>query len=124
MSYIINGQRYSYDYEELIEELKEDLEYGDCKPSSIIQIVRDENSQLKYIGYKPIIDYYLPRDIDAINVKLEEIYNKDEFSENEWANMEKGRLALIEQYRKDKEKMEKMTVTAVLTEMEMWNSIL
>ena len=58
-----------------------------------------------------------------INGKLEDVFNKEDFSENEWNSLENDRNSIIEQYNKDKERLEEATVTAVLTEMELWNAI-
>ena len=44
MSYVINGCNYSYDYEELIQELKNDIEEGAISPWNIIKIVRNKDS--------------------------------------------------------------------------------
>ncbi len=55
---------------------------------------------------------------------LEVLYNRDEYSQEEWDSMEKERKQLLEQYRKDEPTFEKASVLAVLTEMEHWNSII
>lgn len=59
-----------------------------------------------------------------INGKLEGIYDRTEFTDDEWTEMEKNRLDMIVQYKADKDSLEKATVTAVLTEMQLWNSII
>ena len=123
MSYVIDGCNYSYDYEELIQELKNDIEEGAISPWNIIKIVRNKDSVIDEIDYKPIIDYYLPKDFEMINGKLEDVFNKEDFSEDEWNSFENDRNSIIEQYNKDKERLEEATVTAVLTEMELWNAI-
>ena len=60
----------------------------------------------------------------VINGKLEGIYDRTEFTDDEWTEMEKNRLDMIVQYKADKDSLEKATVTAVLTEMQLWNSII
>ncbi|WP_026667684.1 hypothetical protein [Butyrivibrio sp. AE2005] len=55
---------------------------------------------------------------------LEILYNRDEYSQEEWDSMEEERKHLLKQYRKDEPTFEKATVLAVLTEMEQWNSII
>ncbi len=124
MSCEIDGQNYSYDYEELIQDLKDDLEYGDILLSDIIYIVRKEHPELIHVGYKPIVDYYIADDLNMINGKLEDIYDRTEFTDDEWTEMEKNRLDMIVQYKADKDSLEKATVTAVLTEMQLWNSVI
>lgn len=124
MSCEINGQHYSYDYEELLQELKSDIKEFNLKPQDLVYILRKEHPLLKNTGYKPIIDYYFADDIKFYETgKLDDIYNRDEFSDAEWTKMENDRLNEIRQYKKDNERLEKATVTAVLTEMEIWNRI-
>jgi hypothetical protein len=123
MSYEVNGLRLSYDYEDLILELKEDLEDGIVKPESVIYVVRGSLTELSRIGYKPIIDYYLKNDYETFTSPLETLYNKEEYSDKEWEEMLKKQQEMIKQYEDDEKIFEEATVTAVLTEMEQWNSI-
>ena len=64
----------SYDYEELMMELKSDIEEFDIEQEAYIYIVRDEEfTETHFLigttkSYKPIIDYYL---------SYEEIENRD-----------------------------------------------
>jgi len=122
MAYDVDGMRFSYDYEELINELKSDLEEGLIKESSIIGIVREEDERLQ--GYKPIVDYYYPCPPLDINVPLEMIHNREEFTPEEWEQMKQEHEKWLKQYNEDKANIEKATVLAVLTEMEQFNSII
>lgn len=76
------------------------------------------------VNYNPIVDYYYPRTLMELTEPLEILYNRDEYSQEEWDSMEEERKHLLEQYRKDEPTFEKATVLAVLTEMEQWNSII
>jgi len=60
----------------------------------------------------------------VINGKPEDIYDRTEFTDDEWTEMEKNRLDINVQYKADKDSLEKAIVTAVLTEMQLWNSII
>ena len=124
MAYELNGENISYDYEELIAELKSDIAEGLIDTSSIINIVRRPNPKLTRVNYTPIVDYYYPRTLMELTEPLEVLYNRDEYSQEEWDSMEEERKQLLEQYRKDAPTFEKATVLAVLTEMEQWNSII
>ncbi|MGX7141460.1 hypothetical protein ACWOBX_08410 [Facklamia languida] len=64
MARIINGIRVSYDYGDLIEELKSDIIEFDLKQ---IGIVRGEERE----GYRPIIDYYTPDFFDIADEEIE-----------------------------------------------------
>ncbi len=124
MSYIINGQRFSYDYEELIGELKADIAAGVIETSTLINIVRAKESISEEVNYNPIVDFYYNDDLYNISIPLDSIYDRDEYTSLEWQKMEKERKEMIEQYKKDEPYFEKHTVMAVLTEMEQWNSVI
>jgi hypothetical protein len=85
--------------------------------------VRGSLTELSRIGYKPIIDYYLKNDYETFTEPLESLYNRDEYSDKEWEDMLKKQQEMIKQYEDDEKIFEEATVTAVLTEMEQWNSI-
>lgn len=124
MAFTINGFNYSYDYSELLFDLREDLEDGIVKEHTIINIVRGEAIDLTDEDvYFPIIDYYLSDDWNIITKPLEETYNIDEYTEEEWQEKEEKREREKAQFLEDKAKFEKTTVSAALTEMENWNSI-
>lgn len=124
MSHTINGMQYSYDYQELIDELKADIEEGQCKPNEIIYIVRGEHPDCAKIGYKPITDYYLNSWIKKMQEPLVDNHEWEGYSDEEWAEIEEEHNGLLQQYEQDKEHFESATATAVLTEMESWNSII
>ena len=124
MAYKIDGMNVSYDYSELIMELKSDVAEGLLDTSSIINIVRKPNPKFKEINYNPIVDYYCPNALIELTEPLEVLYNRDEYTDEELEDMEEERRQILKQYRKDEPSFEKATVLAVLTEMEQWNSIL
>ena len=124
MSQEINGVSYSYDYSELIEDLEQDLLEKFTSLSSMIDIVREQtNPELEKIGYTPIVVYYLEDEFDVISTPLDELYNRDEYTDKEWADMESERKKAMEQYNIDSQNFEKMTVKDALDEMKQWNEI-
>lgn len=124
MAYKIDGMNVSYDYSELIMELKSDLAEGLLNTSSFINIVRAPNPKLMGVNYIPIVDYYYPNTLIELTEPLEVLYNRDEYTDEEWENMEEERRQILKKYRQDEPFFEKATVLAVLTEMEQWNKIL
>lgn len=124
MAYKIDGMNVSYDYSELIMELKSDVAEGLLDTSSIISIVREPNPKLKGVNYIPIVDYYFPNALIELTEPLEILYNRDEYTDKEWEDMEEERRQILKKYRQDEPFFEKATVLAVLTEMEQWNKIL
>lgn len=118
----IEGNNYSYDYSELIEELEQDLKEGLIKSSTIIGIVRSSDSLDKGIEYYPIVDYYYPHAFK--DDSPQDIYNRDEYTDEEWDAMNREYQAAYEQFKKDKNNIQGMSVLATLTEMKKWNSII
>lgn len=84
--------KFSYDYEDLINELKEEIVDGILKPTDYIDIVRADPLEN---GYRPIIDWY---------------YVNGELSEAE-----------VKQYVRDAGNMESDLLGNVLIEMEELN---
>lgn len=101
----------SYDYTDMIQELKEELEDKILKPDSIIQILRDTQTHSEY---SPIIDWYYSDDKVIEDTKIEfDDTDKDKEFKREY----------IDRYKGDKPFLKQATVTAVLTEMEDMNRI-
>lgn len=100
--------KFSYDYSDLIKEIKEELEDGILKPDGIVQILRDETQSV----YQPIIDWYYSEDRIVEDTTIE-------FDDSE-ADKELKR-EYISRYLDDKPKLQCITVTAMLTEMEDMN---
>ncbi len=117
----IEGNNYSYDYSELIEELEQDLEEGLIKSSTIIGIVRSEDKLGKGIEYHPIIDYYYPHVFE--NDSPQDTCIRDEYTDEEWEAINSEYQAAYEQFKKDKDNIQGMSVLAVLTEMKKWDSM-
>lgn len=68
----------SYDYTELLQELKEDLANSSA---TLIAIVREDRKI-----YKPIIDYFLPQNFSEIDEPCEVVYIKDVIKEMQEMN--------------------------------------
>ena len=118
----IEGNNYSYDYSELIEELEQDLEEGLIKSSTIIGIVRSSDSLGKGIEYHPIVDYYYPNAFK--NDSPQDTCNRDEYTDEEWDTMNCEYQVAYEQFKKDEDNIQGMSVLAALTEMKKWDSII
>ena len=99
----------SYDYEELINELKEEIAYGTLTQDDEIYVLRQEKEIAE--GYRPIIDWDY----------LEDVYEGEEY-EKEYTSGEK---AVIERNRAIIERdSEKKKVHEVISEMLKWNKII
>lgn len=115
MAYIIKGQSFSYDYSDLLEDIREDLADGILSESTIIHIVRGEQVQLTDTDvYRPIIDYYMPRDLQHLQESIECAHDQA---------MIDLLSASIEQYKADESRFEAASVLAVLTELNLWNEL-
>lgn len=125
MSFSLNGMSFSYDYSELLEDIRADLEDDIVKTNTILHVVRGPSKQLTTTDfYKPIIDYYLPTDLQDLQQPLEYWYNREDYTDKEWQQLLNENKQQIEQYKKDASKFEPMSVLAMITEMEQWNSII
>ena len=103
---LINNINYSYDYDELLCDLEDELETSDLHKTSYIQILRSEEPV--FGDYKAIIDYYYE---DEIMQDILTIDADDDIDEIEYINKQKA-LYLI-----DKPKLELMLVSDVIDEM-------
>lgn len=74
------NMNYSYDYEELLNEIKGDLAEELIRLSSYIKIVRGETVS----GYRPIIDYYY--DDNEVNEEHERVHVYEVLLEMEYYN--------------------------------------
>ena len=102
--------KFSYDYSDLIKEMKEELEDGILKPDSIVQILRDETQSV----YHPIIDWYYEDKKVVEDTKIE----FDDTEEDKQFKRE-----YISRYLDDKPRLQLMTVSAMLVEIEDMNKI-
>lgn len=102
----------SYDYEELIQEIKEEIADGILKLTDDIQVLRTDEFN---VDYKPIIDWYYPP------TQMENILKPDIFDdEEEVAELEE----LKAQYELDMPNLETIMVGNCLIEMEEMNAII
>lgn len=102
--------KFSYDYSDLIQEIKEDLEDGILKPDSIVQVLRDEAQSV----YHPIIDWYYSEDkiVEDTTIEFDDTEEDKQFKRE-----------YISKYLDDKPRLQLITVSAMLVEMEDMNKI-
>lgn len=109
--------RFVADYKAIIAELNEEIAEGVLGQKDEIQVLRADTPVFQ--EYCPIRDWYY----DAFAMKeeletpLEEMYMKEEFSEEEWKEMAKEQKEYKAQYEQDQPKLQTMSVKDVLTEM-------
>lgn len=84
MAIDVNGLNISYDYTELIQEIKSDMKEGLF--DKYIYIERDYNKSLSELNYKPIVDYYYSEDEIPENVGCDKAYVEDVLEEMEELN--------------------------------------
>lgn len=94
------------DYQELIDELKDELSNGSLSKHEVIQILRATQSDKD--GYYPIIDWYYNKEVMAIELAPEDSDQKDDIKE---------KMIIREQYQKDETLLNDMTVDDCLAEM-------
>lgn len=92
----------SYDYSELLQEIKEEVEDGIILVTDSIQVLRGK--KLPGTDYSPIIDWYYSEEVMEEDLK--------EYPE------------LKEQYEKDKPFLEKMWIADATAEMMEWDKVL
>lgn len=104
-------------YKNILAELNADVKEGILTPKDDIQVLRGENPVFQ--DYKAIEDWYFDAFVMAeeFETPLEEMFMKEEFSEEEWKAMEKEQADYKEQYEKDQSKLITMKVKDVLTEL-------
>ena len=68
----------SYDYTDMIQEIKEELEDKILRPDSVIQILRDTTT---HSVYHPIIDWYYPEDriVEDTTIEFDDTEEDKEF---------------------------------------------
>ena len=101
----------SYDYTDMIQEIKEELEDKILRPDSVIQILRDTTT---HSVYHPIIDWYYPEDriVEDTTIEFDDTEEDKQFKRE-----------YISRYLNDKPKLELSTVSAILVEMKDMNII-
>lgn len=103
----------SYDYSDMIKELKDELTDGILSITDNIQVLRAE--QVLENGYRPIIDWYYD------DRKIEEDLKSDIFDDEQ--EIEEKRK-IKEQYKKDKPSLSNILVGNCILEMEELNKII
>lgn len=104
--------RVSYDYEEFIEELKQEISDGILLPTDNIQVLRADREIDR--GYRPIIDWYYSDEIMVEDLKIDIDDEEEEIEEKQ---------GIKEQYEKDKKSLEIISVAGCLLEMKERNRI-
>jgi len=99
-------QTMEYDYQELIDELKEEISDGLLKKSSVIQVLRADQPEKN--GYVPIIDWFYNKQTMEIELAPDKTDTKDEILEKKM---------IREQYKQDEPLLKDMTLEACLAEM-------
>jgi len=109
----------SYDYEELIEELHEELADGELEHEDVIQILRDDKAIFE--NYYPIVEWFFEHDLEVIFILEDEDTCTNEFDQaKEHKRVEKE----LEQYLKIKPFLTQITVKDALKEMEYMDRII
>jgi len=119
----------SYDYSELLKELRDELADGTLTLQSDILVLRGSPissrliSEFKEIAdargenveYRPIVDWYYD------DLQIEKVFAKDPFDSNKEI---KEKILMREQFSKDRPNMKIAKVRDVIAEMEEWGRIL
>lgn len=125
MAVLVDGFRFSYDYSELLSEIREDLMQGDFSESDFIYVVRGEERKVTpNFSFRPIVDYYTKKEFSAYSKPEPDAALRHVYDDEEWEECVQQHKAFAEQLSVDKESIEQSTVLAVLTEMEEYNGIL
>lgn len=95
-----------FDYQELIDELKEEIGFGIISNTTTIQILRSEEAETD--GYYQILDWYYNKETMAIELEADVADSEDDAKEKEM---------IREQYQQDLGQLEDITVESCLTEM-------
>ena len=114
----------SYDYSELIEELESDIQEGLIDQNGSLLIVRSSDSVLiddKY--YYPIIDYYAEDFEQSIKEEIKDLQKEESWDFEGAEEHLKQAKKLLRLFNKDKDRLEKISVNAVLVEMYDYNRI-
>lgn len=125
MAVLVDGFRFSYDYSELLSEIREDLMQGDFSESDFIYVVRGEERKVTpNFSFRPIVDYYTKKEFSAYSKPEPDAALRHVYDDEEWEEYVQQHKAFAEQLSVDMESIEQSTVLAVLTEMEEYNGIL
>lgn len=95
-----------FDYQELIDELKEEVSFGILTNESMIQVLRAIDSYSD--GYSEILDWYYNEETMELELEPETEDSIEDAADKE---------IIKKQYLQDKAKLEDMTVESCLAEM-------
>ena len=74
MSILINGFKISYDYEEFLNEFREEIEDGILSLESEVAILRHSDERFNG-AYAPIIDWWYLEDVEKDNFEIISVKN-------------------------------------------------
>lgn len=94
------------DYQDFIDELKDEVGTGSLSNNETIQILRAQEADKN--GYYPIVDWYYNQEAMSIELETSDTDDDEDLEETK---------QLQQQYRKDQPHLEEMTVEACLAEM-------
>lgn len=95
-----------FDYQELIDELKEEVGFGILTNDTVIQVLRSIDSYSD--GYSEILDWYYNKETMELELQPEKEDSSEDAADKE---------LIKTQYLQDKAKLEDITVEACLAEM-------
>jgi hypothetical protein len=95
-----------FDYQELIDELKDEVRAGSLTKNDIIQVLRIDKAEKD--GYLPIIDWHYSKETMKIELALDSSDDDEDIHE---------KMIIKKQYLKDEPDLQDMTVEACLAEM-------
>lgn len=105
------------EYKSLIREISDEVKEGLLTEKDIIQVLRTE--QPAFQAYCPILDWYY--DVftmkEEMETPLEEMYMEEEFSKEEWKEMQEDLAHYKKQYDTEKDRLVEISVKDALTEM-------
>jgi len=117
----------SYDYEDLLKDIKNEIAIGNINLNSTIQVLRKYSPTL-LDNYYPIVDWYYEHEIQIKDLQpdpLDHMFPEDDFFYgDEIEAEEKELLEQRHQYEKNRPHLTTMIVKYVIAEMEYWNTII
>ena len=95
-----------FDYQELIDELKDEIDEGSLTKSEVIQVLRSDQAEAD--GYRPIIDWHYNKKTMDIELAPDRADSKEDIQD---------KAILKKQYLEDLPHLQDITVEACLSEM-------
>lgn len=104
-------------YKSLLEEISNEVKEGLLTEKDTIQVLRTDQPVVQ--EYRPIIDWYYDAYVmkEEMETPLEEMYMEEEFTKEEWKEMQEDLAQYKKQYEAEKDKLMEISVKDALTEM-------